>query len=599
MEALMKAVHPPYTRFPGPSDSVLVKTDLFFTTLACRAPLFEPLQCVVFMVGHLFGCPTLAVLALPGFFLTGRPGDEWQGQAVQGYRMFCAAVAIVSLLLVYTSRIEYEDLFKGKLVFSGAAVSLGALFCIDRRAFSASCVFYVCWGFLTLFAWVLKGYFLRKRPAASMTPAKLAQYPRYARKGIWRKTIDKNRTGKNAAHSFPSFDSATAGLVLGMLLTMEEHGQASALLRSASSLADFCSSAPTVAISASLMLVAMYGRVYAFAHHVVDVLVGAGLGVVLPFVVARFTGTHGGGGWHLVWAFVTLFGVAIFFFVPGAGIFLSLAMAVGTGFLSPSVSWVVVALYGGLLWLISTVYHAQSKRVKPWVVARVKEYFDTVKDPEDFPDHLKRLLADKRKEFLDECAEPGSVFPGNLYIASKFLKDTHFVMDWETLQRTFLKRLDHFVEWTGTDPANIDIIVGIYSGGAFFAPLLAEELGRPYCFIKASRYKQLKLSFFEFGKTALMRAIGMHDKAYKLGKLPEKSQFKNKNVLLVDDACVSGGTFRAVARFCKDAGANEVRGLAFAGSKSNASHIWDPTMTKKPTEQKGIHMPAFSPWGSF
>ena len=199
---------------------------------------------------------------------------------------------------------------------------------------------------------------------------------------------------------------------------------------------------------------------------------------------------------------------------------------------------------------------------------------------------------------MDECYEENSVFPGNLYIASQFLKDTHFVMDWNTLKATFLKRLDHFVEHTKVNPEDIDVIVGIYSGGAFFAPLLAQELNRPICFIKASRYAQLKLSFWEFGKTAMMRALGLHDSAYKLSKLPDKSLFPGKRVLMVDDASVSGGTFRAVAQFCTSAGAKEVRGLAFAGAKSKATHIWDPSMTHQPNEQK-IDMPAFSPWGSF
>ena len=349
----------------------------------------------------------------------------------------------------------------------------------------------------------------------------------------------------------------------------------------------------------------MYGRIYVFAHHFIDVIVGGSMGLVLPFIVDYFTpsgfaSSDGGGGvYHLIWAFVTVSGVAIFFFVPATGLYLSIAMFLFAGIISPKISWVVIGLYGALLWLISFIYHAQSRKVKPWVVEKLVEYFDTINDPVDFPDHLKLLLQEKREEFMKECAEPGSVFPGNLYIAGIFLKDTHFVMDWKVLKKTFLKRLEHFVEHTKVDVNDVDIIVGIYSGGAFFGSLLAQELNRPVCFIKASRYKQLKLSFFEIGKTAVMRALGLHDKAYKLSVLPDKKQFKNKHVLLVDDACISGGTFRAVAEYCKEAGATEVRGLAFAGSKSTASHIWDPEMKQKPTEQKGIEQPSFSPWGSF
>ena len=131
------------------------------------------------------------------------------------------------------------------------------------------------------------------------------------------------------------------------------------------------------------------------------------------------------------------------------------------------------------------------------------------------------------------------------------------------------------------------------------APIIADELDLPLAFIKAKRYKGLNLNLVEFGYVALQRALGQHDEAYKLSKLPDKKMIKGKNILMIDDACVSGGTFKAVAKFCiEECGCNEVRGLALAGSPSTSSHIWDPNMKSIPKPQK-ISMPIFSPWGTF
>ena len=594
VDALLKAKHPPYTRFPN--DSLFSQVDRKLSLALASLPIVEPFEFCVFAFGHIFGCPLTALWWAPCFFLSLQPvagGGEWSYQ--QAYASVVMVSTFLLLLLVYHNRIQLESLSKGSVIVAAIAGTLGTFHWIDATAFKATCTYYTCWVFLNGFCWVWKGFFLRERPAAVVKASGMERrFSRYTDFKIWKALMDTHTNGKNAAHSFPSFDSATGGCVLGMVLTMNglvDRGLNWAVLHS------IVASDTTSMILLGTCCLAMYGRIYVLAHHVSDVMVGASLGLGLPIFVAFFS-PSGHNAYHLVWAILTLVCVLVFFFVPGKGVYLSILVVFTMGYVCPEISWVIVAMYGGLMGLVSVIYHAQSRRVKPWTVKRLEEYFDGIEDPDDFPPHLITLLKEKRKEFLDECHEENSVFPGNLYIASQFLKDTHFVMDWKTLKATFLKRLEHFVEHTKVNPEDIDVIVGIYSGGAFFAPLLAQELNRPVCFIKASRYAQLKLSFWEFGKTAMMRALGLHDSAYKLSKLPDPSIFPGKRVLMVDDASVSGGTFRAVAQFCTEAGAAEVRGLAFAGAKSKATHIWDPTMKHQPTEQK-IDMPAFSPWGSF
>ena len=81
-----------------------------------------------------------------------------------------------------------------------------------------------------------------------------------------------------------------------------------------------------------------------------------------------------------------------------------------------------------------------------------------------------------------------------MQIKEFILKTKHFECDWNVLKTLMLKRLDHFVENTGIDINDIDLILGIYSGGALLAPIISEELNLPLEFIKAKRYKGLNLN---------------------------------------------------------------------------------------------------------
>ena len=155
-------------------------------------------------------------------------------------------------------------------------------------------------------------------------------------------------------------------------------------------------------------------------------------------------------------------------------------------------------------------------------------------------------------------------------------------------------RLTHFKKESGD--LHADVVVGIYSGGAILAPIFARQLNLPYCFIRVKRYDSCNLTLAEWSKTALLVALNLHDNKYKVSDTPDPKLIKGKSILMVDDACISGGTFRATAKFLKGCGATRVRGLAVCGN--NWSHIWDPDMKNRPSEQR-VEQGMFTPWGTY
>ena len=64
-----------------------------------------------------------------------------------------------------------------------------------------------------------------------------------------------------------------------------------------------------------------------------------------------------------------------------------------------------------------------------------------------------------------------------------------------------------------------------------------------------------------------------------------------KNVLMVDDACASGGTFDAAHKFCMAAGARQAKGVAL-----KTIPLWDPD--RKNLKAKKLKLPCFTPWGA-
>ena len=93
--------------------------------------------------------------------------------------------------------------------------------------------------------------------------------------------------------------------------------------------------------------------------------------------------------------------------------------------------------------------------------------------------------------------------------------------------------------------------------------------------------------------------FGKHDDKYTIKQPPARAAIEGKSVLMVDDASISGGTFRAVATFLtKQLGATSVRGVALC-SFNGISHIFDPQLKEGSIVAEKFDVGTFTPWGTF
>ena len=539
-----------------------------------------------FLFGHLFGTPLISLSAVPTIFLFHSNANP--SSAVITYGLIVALFVNVAFFCIYTKTLCKDDEFffnakPGVIAMAIVGNLLLFKFAVDDIvAYNLLCTYYFSWVVINFSAWLFKVYFLRDRPAAYYGETFMQRnIPRYEHNTMWKTMLLKSLQGRNARHSFPSLDSAIGGCVVGLmielqrisnnnLLNMDENnasmnnniGQADNLL--------YVNKDLVFSVCCIAFIMAMFGRIYLFAHHFIDVIVGGFIGFSFPVSIRLYFATqiidglaspyYLFGGICLAWLFVYIISLATFFFVPAYGLFQAIGFILLARLYLMEFSIITLIIFSSMLFALSRIFHVQAKKVKPWVVETMGKYFREIEDPtQSWPISLQKLLNEKRIEFLNDCneeKEDGSdnIFPGDVYLSGKFIKTKHFACDWGVLKNLMLKRLNHFVESTGVNLKDIDLILGIYSGGALLAPIISDELDLPLEFIKAKRYKGLNLNLVEFGYVALQRALGQHDDAYKLSKLPEISKLKDKNILMIDDACVSGGTFKAVAKYCKENG---------------------------------------------
>ncbi|GAB4090461.1 amidophosphoribosyltransferase [Hydrogenophaga soli] len=99
-------------------------------------------------------------------------------------------------------------------------------------------------------------------------------------------------------------------------------------------------------------------------------------------------------------------------------------------------------------------------------------------------------------------------------------------------------------------PDQIDVVIPIPESSRPSAMQLAQLLGRPYRegFVK-NRY---------VGRTFIMPGQGVRKKSVRQKLNVIASEFKGRNVLLVDDSIVRGTTSREIVQMARDAGANKV-----------------------------------------
>ncbi len=99
-------------------------------------------------------------------------------------------------------------------------------------------------------------------------------------------------------------------------------------------------------------------------------------------------------------------------------------------------------------------------------------------------------------------------------------------------------------------PSDIDVVIPIPESSRPSAMQLAVELGRPYRegFVK-NRY---------VGRTFIMPGQGMRKKSVRQKLNAITSEFKGRNVLLVDDSIVRGTTSKEIVQMAREAGARKV-----------------------------------------
>jgi len=150
----------------------------------------------------------------------------------------------------------------------------------------------------------------------------------------------------------------------------------------------------------------------------------------------------------------------------------------------------------------------------------------------------------------EQCADNGSLHP--CIFEYVYLARPDSVMDGISVYQARLNLGESLAKRviSTVPPSEIDVIIPIPESSRPSAMQLAQLLGLPYRegFVK-NRY---------VGRTFIMPGQGARKKSVRQKLNAISSEFKGRNVLLVDDSIVRGTTSKEIVQMARDAGANKV-----------------------------------------
>jgi amidophosphoribosyltransferase len=149
-----------------------------------------------------------------------------------------------------------------------------------------------------------------------------------------------------------------------------------------------------------------------------------------------------------------------------------------------------------------------------------------------------------------QCAEHPSLYP--CMFEYVYLARPDSVMDGVSVYQARLNMGETLAQRliSTMPPSEIDVVIPIPESSRPSAMQLAQKIGKPYRegFVK-NRY---------VGRTFIMPGQGMRKKSVRQKLNAIATEFKGRNVLLVDDSIVRGTTSKEIVQMARDAGARKV-----------------------------------------
>ena len=192
------------------------------------------------------------------------------------------------------------------------------------------------------------------------------------------------------------------------------------------------------------------------------------------------------------------------------------------------------------------------------------------------------FITSEGQVFSQQCAENPSLHP--CMFEYVYLARPDSIMDGISVYQARLNMGETLAQrLISTMPPNeIDVVIPIPESSRPSAMQLAQKIGKPYRegFVK-NRY---------VGRTFIMPGQGVRKKSVRQKLNVIASEFKGRNVLLVDDSIVRGTTSREIVQMARDAGARKVY-LASAAPPVRFPNVYGidmPTATELVAHDRNI-----------